>query len=197
MNLPILEALLPLRFRPSTPMTEDEFLRFCSANDVLWVEREVNGELSVKPIGGFRVSSVNRAVGTALCQWAEKDGRGEPFANAGFTLPDGSMRGVHTAWMLNERWESLTEREKDGFAPRCPDFVVEIVSPFDTLGEMQAKMGQWIANGAQVAWLIDPDRETVEIYRTGRAPEVLERPEKVVGDGPVAGFEMEMARVWE
>jgi Uma2 family endonuclease len=110
MKLPIVDAPLPLRFRPSTPMTEYEFLRFCSVNDVLWVEREVDGELSVKPIGGCRVSSVNLAVGTALRQWAEEDGRGETFANAGFTLPDGSMRGAHTAWMLNERWESLTKQ---------------------------------------------------------------------------------------
>src|SRR5271155_526276 len=197
MKLPILEAPLPLRLRLATPMTEDELLRFCAVNDVLWVEREVDGELSVKPIGGCRVSSVNLAVGTALRQWADRDGRGETFANAGFTLPDGSMRGAHTAWMLNERWESLTKHEKAGFAPRCPDFVVEIVSPFDTLEEMQAKTGQWIANGAKVGWLIDPDREVVEIYRPGRGVEVLERPEKVLGDGPVAGFEVVMARVWE
>lgn len=177
-------------------MTEDKLLRFCRVNKVLWVEREVNGELSVKPVGGRRVSSVNIAVSTALGQWADKDGRGETFANAGFTLPDGSMRGAHTAWMLKERWESLTEHEKDGFAPRCPDFVVEIVSPFDTLEEMQAKMGQWIANGAQVGWLFDPDREVVEIYRPGRVAEVLKRPEKVVGDGPVAGFELGMEGVW-
>jgi Uma2 family endonuclease len=197
MQLPIVDAPLPLRIRLSRPMTEDELLRFCAVNDVLWVEREVNGELSVKPIGGCRVSSVNLAVGRELSRWAEKDGRGETFANAGFTLPDGSMRGAHTAWMLKERWESLTRQEQVGFAPRCPDFVVEIVSPFDTLEEMQAKMEQWIANGAQVGWLIDLDRAVVEIYQPGRAVEVLERPEKVVGDEPVAGFELVMARVWE
>jgi hypothetical protein len=66
MKPPIVDAPLPLRLRLSRPMTEEELLRFCSANDVLWVEREVNGDLSVKPIGGFRVSSVNLAAGSAL-----------------------------------------------------------------------------------------------------------------------------------
>jgi len=58
-------------------------------------------------------------------------------------------------------------------------------------------MGHWMANGAQVAWLFEPEREVVEIYRPGRPVEVLERPEKVMGDGPVAGFELMMERVWD
>jgi Uma2 family endonuclease len=178
-------------------MTDAALLRFCAANEMLWVEREPDGDLSIKPIGGGRVSLINVAVCAALDKWADEDGRGVVLSNAGFSLPDGSMRGAHTAWMSNERWESLTEQEKDGFAPRCPEFVVEIVSPFDTLETMRTKMEQWMANGAQVGWLIDPEREVVEIYRVGRMVEALERPEKMVGDGPVAGFELVMARVWE
>ncbi len=58
-------------------------------------------------------------------------------------------------------------------------------------------MGQWIANGAALAWLIDPERQIVEVYRPGAAqPDVLEGVSAVYREGPVAGFVLEMARIW-
>ncbi len=75
--------------------------------------------------------------------------------------------------------------------------MIEVLSPFDTLAKLEAKMELWIANGAQVAWLIDLDREVVAIYRPGDVPEMLHKSSSVQGSGPVAGFELEMARVWE
>jgi Uma2 family endonuclease len=65
------------------------------------------------------------------------------------------------------------------------------------LKTLQTKMEMWIANGAEVAWLIDPLRKAVEIYRPGDSPEVLHDPSSVQGTGPVAGFELVMARVWQ
>ncbi|HEX4651793.1 MAG TPA: Uma2 family endonuclease [Granulicella sp.] len=197
MKLPIVDAPLPLRLRLSRPMTEDELLRFCRVNDVLWVEREVNGELSVKPIGGCRVSSVNLAVGCALRDWADEDGRGETFANAGFTLPDSSVRAADAAWVSWERWNALTRRQQKSYAPLCPEFVIEVRSESDRLEPLREKMQMWLDNGAELAWLIDPERRTVEIYRIGQSPEVLHDPSSVQGNGPVAGFELVMERVWQ
>jgi Uma2 family endonuclease len=57
-------------------------------------------------------------------------------------------------------------------------------------------MQVWIANGCELAWLIDPLRKTVEIYRPGRAPEALEGASAVYGEGPVGGFVLELGRVW-
>jgi Uma2 family endonuclease len=74
--------------------------------------------------------------------------------------------------------------------------VIELRSPSDRLPDLAVKMEQWIGNGTQVGWLIDPERRVVEIYRAGQAPEVLQDPSSVQGDGPVAGFELGMARVW-
>jgi Uma2 family endonuclease len=54
----------------------------------------------------------------------------------------------------------------------------------------------WIANSAQLAWLVDPSRKTVEIYRPGREPEVVEGASSVEGEGPVAGFVLDLARIW-
>jgi len=87
------------------------------------------------------------------------------------------------------------ERQK-GYAQICPEFVIEVRSETDRLAELQEKMRMWVSNGAELAWLIDPSRKVVEIYRLGEEPEVLVEPSSVQGSGPVAGFELVMARVW-
>jgi Uma2 family endonuclease len=196
MNLPIAEMPLPIRFRPPAPMTDDELLLFSARNEILWIEREANGDIHIKPIPGFRVSSINVKIISKFGKWADTDGRGETLSNAGFSLPDGSMRGAYVAWMHTDKWKRLTERELEGFAPICPDFVIEIVGPYDERLDLRAKMHQWIANGAQVAWLIDPEEKSVTIYRPGDEPEHLVHPTSVQGTGPIAGFELVMSRIW-
>ena len=197
MNIDLSEVELPVRLRFERPMTDEELMRFCTANEVLRVEREPNGEILVMTPAGSRTSKMNLRIGRFLDEWAEADGRGVAFdSNGGFTLPDGSMRAPDGAWVELRRWQALSEKQQTGYAPVCPDFVIQLRSPSDRLPDVEAKMEQWIANGARVGWLIDPERRVVTIYRAGQAVEVLEDPSSVQGDGPVAGFELVMARVW-
>ena len=172
-------------------------MRFCAANDSVRVERDANGEILVKPLAGCRTSRQNVAIIGALGEWSRRDGRGHAFANAGFTLRDGSILGAYAAWVLSKRWDALSENDKDRFSPICPDFIIELRSLSDNLGELEDKMEQWIANGARVAWLIDPERQVVSIYRPDDEPEVLHHPTSVQGNGIVAGFELVMARIWD
>jgi Uma2 family endonuclease len=90
----------------------------------------------------------------------------------------------------------LSDAERKGFAPLCPEFAIEVRSASDRLTELQAKMGTWVANGAEVAWLVDPSRKVVEVYRVGREVEVVEGGSAEEGDGPVAGFVLDLGRVW-
>jgi Uma2 family endonuclease len=106
------------------------------------------------------------------------------------------MRSPDAAWITRPRWNGLSKEEQDGFAPICPGFVTELRSPSENLTELQAKMRLWVANGVEVAWLVDPSRKTVEVYRAGREVEVVEGGSVVEGDGPVAGFVLELGRVW-
>ena len=57
-------------------------------------------------------------------------------------------------------------------------------------------MEEWIAYGVDLAWVVDPFRKTVEIYRPNRELEVLEGGSAVEGEGPVAGFVLELGRIW-
>ena len=118
-------------------------------------------------------------------------------SNTGFTLPDGSMRSPDAAWVEACRWDALSEADQARFSPICPDFVIELRSPSDNIVDLEAKMEQWMANGAQLAWLIDPERKLVAVYRPGDQPEVLHHPTSVQGTGVIAGFELVMARIWE
>ena len=197
MNLAFKETDLPVRLRFERPMTDAELLRFCEANEVLRVERDANGEILVMTPANSNTSKMNMRICRFLDEWTEADGRGVAFdSSGGFTLPDGSMRNPDAAWLLRGRWDALTSEEQSSFAPVCPDFVIEVRSPSDRLSDAEAKMEMWTANGAEVAWLIDPERKVVAIYRPGDSFEVLHEPSSVQGTGPLAGFELVMARVW-
>jgi Uma2 family endonuclease len=198
MNFALAGMPLPLRFRPETPMSDDELMRFCAANDALRVERDANGEILVMTPAGSKTSKMNMRIGRLLDEWAEADGRGVAFdSNGGFTLPDGSMRAADAAWIELKRWEALSAEDQARYAPLCPDFVIELRSPNDNLTELKAKMKHWIANGARLGWRIDPESKTVYVYRPDEQPDVLVEPSSAQGDGIMAGFEIVMARVWE
>ncbi len=199
MNFNLSGVPVPLRFRSETPMSDEELIRFCAENEFLRVERDANGEILIMTPAGSRTSHMNMRIGRLLDEWAEQDGRGIAFdSNGGFSLPDGSMRAADAAWIERKRWEALSGKDQARFAPLCPDFVIELRSPSDRLPDLKAKMKLWIANGASLGWLIDPEEKTVYVYRPGGdSPEVLHHPASVQGSGVVAGFELVMARVWD
>ncbi len=157
-------------------------MRFCAANDALRVERDANGEILVMTPAGSKTSKMNMRIGRLLDEWAEADGRGVAFdSNGGFTLPDGSMRAADAAWVALPRWKALSDADQSRYAPLCPDFVIELRSPSDSLPEFKEKMDLWIANGAQLAWLIDPMEQAVSVYRPDQQPELHSHPTSVHG----------------
>ena len=197
MNFSVNSLELPVTIIPAEPMDDETLLRFCAENDVLRIERTNKGELKVMSPAGGGTGASNAEIIVELGLWTRRDGRGIAFdSNTGFTLRDGAMFSPDAAWLLLSRWQGLTEGERARFAPICPDFVIELRSRTDSLTGLKAKMEQWIANGAEVAWLIDPTDRSVTIYRQGEAPETLIDPSSVQGNGPVLGFELVMSWVW-
>ena len=193
-----LEGLsLPVRLLPPHPMSDQEIMQFCAKNEGLPIERDEEGYLLIMTPSGARTSNKNAYLSRMLDLWAEQDGRGLAFdSNAGFTLPDGSMRAPDAAWLSLDRWNALSPDEQARYSPVCPQFVVELHSPSDPLLSLHRKMDKWIENGAELAWLIDPLEKTVDIYRPGVAPEHLQGPLQVTGEGPVAGFVLPLARIF-
>jgi len=188
---------LPIVLRPPSPLSDDELLAFSRKNKPFRIERNAKGEIEIMtPVGG-QGSNWEAIVIRELGMWSEDDGRGLFFSsNGGFNLPDGSMLSPDASWVSFERWNALTAAEQASYPPLCPDFLIEVLSASDSLKVLQAKMEVWIANGAKLAWLVDPFAATITIYRPGIAPEVLSKPDSIEAGDPVAGFRLTTSRLW-
>jgi Uma2 family endonuclease len=192
-----IETDSPIRIQPARPMSDEEFFRFCVANPDLRIERTAEGEIEIMPPTGLETSHRNAGLTAQLYNWATRDGRGTDFdSNVEFILPSGAARSPDASWVLRSRLAKLTAEQKTKFPPLCPDFVVELRSPSDRLRQAQAKMREWMDNGAKLGWLIDPTTRTVYIYRPGQATERLVDSHRVEGEPPVDGFVLEMADMW-
>jgi Uma2 family endonuclease len=198
MQVVLQNVALPARFRPPSPLTDEELMAFSEANKPCKVERLASGGILVMTPSGYKNNLRGAYVVHELFAWAEKDGRGEVFSsNAGFNLPDGSTLSPDAGWVDSSRVAALTDNERERFLPFAPDFLIEILSPSDSLAVLDAKMEQWIANGVRLGWRIDPFQRTAAIFATGEVTKILDVPECVEGTGPITGFQLRMARVWD
>ena len=178
-------------------MTDDDFLRFCLENKDLRIERNSNLKIilmsPVTSLSGFYSLEIARQ----LANWAIQNGKGIAFdSSAGFTLPDRSVLSPDASWLSREKWNKLSADDKDKFAPVCPEFVIEVRSKSDSLSELQLKMKNWIKNGAELAWLIDPRDEVSFIYSANHPEEKIEGlDKKLYGKGSVTGFELDLSKI--
>lgn len=197
MQLSLQQLPLPIRISPAAPFSDEEFLAFCRANESYRFEQSTEGEIIVMTPAGGKGANQEGYIFRELDLWVERTGNGFAFnSNAGFRLPDGSLRLPDAAWVPLERWNSLSDAEQEKFPHFCPDFVVELRSPGDRATELEEKMQRWVKNGAQLAWLIDPIRKSAIIYRPNQEPETLMQPEFLDGEGPIVGFRLKMERFW-
>jgi Uma2 family endonuclease len=129
--------------------------------------------------------------------WAKKDGTGFVFGSStGYTLSNGAIRSPDASWITREKWNSLSDHERRGFAHVSPDFAVELRSDTDSLPMLLNKMDEYIENGATLCWLIDPQKRRVYVYRAGEEKVVLENPAVVSGEPLLRGFELQMEEIW-
>src|SRR5579859_2654123 len=158
MNLDLSLLELPIRLRLGTPMSDDEFVQFSEENNPFRMEREPNGEILIMTPTGYGTGSINRRIVQALGAWADEDGRGDVLdSSTGFRLANGAVRSPDAAWVSHRKASRSSAEERDGFAPVCPEFVIELTSQSDRKKNVEAKvLNEWIANGAELAWLIEP-----------------------------------------
>ena len=174
-------------------ITDEEFLELCRNNADLRMEMTKEGDLIIMPPTGGITSGINFSLVVRLGVWAEKDGTGKGFeSNALFVLPNGAKRMPDMSWIKLERWNKLTEEQKKSFPPICPDFVVELRSPSDSIKDLQDKMEEYVENGAQLGWLIDPIQKKVFVYRPNVPMEELDRPTAISGEPLLKGFKLDL-----
>ncbi|MGL5834564.1 MAG: Uma2 family endonuclease, partial [Waterburya sp.] len=152
------------------------------------------------PTGG-EAGRKNRRLTQQIGIWTDRDGTGEAFDSSTiFVLPNGARRSPDVSWIKLERWNQLTGVQQDGFPPLAPDFVIELVSPSDLKNQryedLQEKMQEYIDNGVQLGWLIEPAAKTVEIYRPSKQVEVLNNPQTLLGESVLPGFILDLSEIF-
>jgi Uma2 family endonuclease len=194
------ETTLPYRLAlniSAVEMTEEQFLKLCSDNGDLRMELTAKRELIIMPPAGLTTSHRNAKLNYQLVAWSHQDGTGITFdSSGGFTLPNGAVLSPDASWILLSRWESLSRAEQDRFAPICPDFVIELRSPSDSLAITQEKMAEYLENGVRLGWLIDPRNKRVYVYRPGQPVETLDGPDTVSGEPALSGFVLDLRVIW-
>jgi Uma2 family endonuclease len=187
-----------LRIRPAIELTDDEFFALCQINRDLRFERTSQGDIIIMAPTGAETGVRNSSITGQLYNWAKLDGTGTVFdSSTGFKLPNGADRSPDAAWIPRSRLATLTPKQKEKFLPLCPDFVIELLSPTDTLTVTQAKMDEYIENGALLGWLIDPEMRQVHVYRPRQAVVVMENVVEISADSELPGFVLDLREIWE
>ncbi len=191
------EAYLPAILTVGA-MTDEAFAQMCAEHPDLAFELSVNGELLIMPPTYTLTGARNNEISRQLSNWARQDKRGVAFdSSTGWLLPNGARRSADAAWIFKQCIQKLDPATFSRYWPVCPNFVVELRSQSDRVRMLREKMAEWLANGAQLGWLIDPDVLTVEIYRPGVEVETRTSTASVAGEGTVDGFVLDLALVWD
>jgi len=178
-------------------ISDDEFESFCRHNPDVEIELTKEGELVIMPPTGGETGIRNFSLIFEFGKWLEKDKSGVAFdSSTVFVLPNGAKRSPDLSWTTNERWNALNADEKKKFPPLCPDFVVELRSPSDSLKNLQNKLVEYIENGAALGWLIDPLEKKVHVYRPNAEIEILENPKQVSGEPLLKKFVLNVRKLW-
>jgi Uma2 family endonuclease len=174
-------------------LTAEEFYQLCQAHPEQPLELSAKGELIImSPVGGEGGIEEANLI-TTVNLWNRQTQLGKVFSSSTiFRLPNGAHRSPDVAWVKLSRWQGLSSAEQKKFPPLCPDFVIELCSPSDQLAILREKMHEYLVNGCQLAWLIDPQNQQVEIYHPGLAPEIKSLPTTLDGGQILPGLVLEL-----
>jgi Uma2 family endonuclease len=178
-------------------MSDEQFFQLCQKNRDLRFERSSKGDITIMAPAGSDTGMCNSNFNGYLWSWNQRTKLGFTFdSSTGFTLPNGANRSPDASWILKERWEAITPEQRSRFAPICPDFVMELMSPSDSLKVTQAKMQEYQENGARLGWLINRRDREVEIYRIGQPVEILYFPTILSGENVLPEFILNLDAIW-
>lgn len=178
-------------------LTDNQFYQLCRENPEIKFERNAAGELLIMSPTGGETGNCNSEINADFVIWNRQTQLGKVFdSSTCFKLPNGANRSPDVAWIRKERWDALTAEQKEKFPPIAPDFVLELMSPSDTLRETQEKMQEYIDNGVKLGWLINPKMRQVEIYRFGQPVEILTSPQQLSGEDILPGFILNLSIMW-
>lgn len=176
-------------------LTHEEFEKLCFDNPELRLELMANGELIVMAPAGWESSEKNGDLFGEVWTWNRQTKIGRAFdSSGGFTLLNGAVRSPDVTWIEKSKLVDIPAGVK--FPEVVPDFVIELRSDTDRMPKLREKMEEYRASGVRLGWLIDPQKQQVEIYRLGRDVEVLEAPTTLSGEDVLPGFVLNLRAIF-
>lgn len=124
-----------------------------------------------------------------LSDFVDRHDLGWALPECGFKIhsdPD-TVRGPDVAFVSKGRLEAIPTR---GYASLAPDLVVEVLSPGDRPGEVLEKVGQWLAAGARLAWVVDAERRLAHVFRADGTVTLLGPDDALEGEDVLPGFSL-------
>ena len=171
--------------------------QLCRENPDLRFETDKHGKLIIMSPTGSESGKRNSSLLAQVWNWNNQCKLGEVFdSSTGFKLSSSATRSPDVSWIAVERWNSLSDKQKRGFAPIEPDFVIELMSPTDDLSTTQQKMIEYINCGVKLGWLINPDDKEVEIYRFERDKQVISNPVSLSGEGILPRLTVDLSEIF-
>lgn len=179
-------------------MTEEQFFYFCQENDSLNMERNTLGEIMIMAPTGSETGLFNSSITSEINAWNKVTKVGYVFdSNAGFTLPNKAVRSADSAFILRDRWLRVSKEDRKKFAHICPDFIIELLSTSDTAKAIQDKMKEWMENGCQLAWMINPEKRETWIYRAHGEVEVKSFAIVLDGENILPGLSIDLNLIFQ
>lgn len=157
----------------------------------------VKGELRKMTPAGFDHGAIIMNLGAPLSAHVRSNNLGVVCgAETGFRLasdPD-TVRAPDIAFVRRDRIPA--SGRPVGFWPGAPDVAVEVLSPGDTVFEVDQKVAAWLTAGATAVWVVNPQRRTVTVHRATGAPRTLSEQDTLDGEDIVPGFRLSVADVF-
>lgn len=190
-------SVYTINMSPIVHLDDTQFETLCAANPEIKLERTPTGELVIMSPTGGETGRNNAELAADFVIWNRQTKLGFVFdSSTCFKLPGGGDRSPDVAWVEKSRWEALSPEQQRQFPPLCPDFVLELVSPSDSLPMVRAKMQEYLNSGLRLGWLLNPRDRQAEVYRPQQPPEVLLAPDLLSGEPVLPGFTLNLAWLW-
>ncbi|MFB2979759.1 Uma2 family endonuclease [Microseira sp. BLCC-F43] len=152
-----------------------------------------NGSISIVGPSDLVSSEIATLLSRLLANWVYPRRLGRMFNSAGgFILPDANLKAPDVSFVQAARLRQSPRY----FGELVPDLVVEIKSQSDRIKPLETKLLKFIELGAIVGILIDPDEETVTIYRSTGEPMVLENGDILTISELFPGWELPVSELW-
>ena len=154
------------------------------------------GRLIIMPPTGGETGNRNSDLLIQIGIWNKQNKLGKVFdSSTGFKLPNDAVRSPDVSWISLFKWNALSATQRKKYLPLAPDFVLELMSPTDSLPELQNKMKEYMNCGVRLGWLINPDDKQVEIYRLGKDPEILDNPQSLFGEDIMPNLVVDLSEI--